>query len=842
MSNKQKLAAGAAMTALALATLTAGQALAQSTASQVGELIITGTRTPPSTQGQAVRVSEAKDEAIITQQFIKSQLGSENFGQLINMLPGVNYMTEDPGGFNSGDFRIHGFDCAHIAVVLDGAPLNYTGNYACYPGEYMVSELIDHVTVNIGSSDVDSPSADALGASVNIVTKNPGSAPSLLAKGSVGSYGYARGYGEIDSGAFGPWGTTALVAGEYGYENNFENRPGFSQRWDLNGKLYQKLSGADFISLSANYTAERQYPAFRTTQAEITQSGNPYFLGDNYTWTPETITPGKADGVPNNVGPAGGDSNFYGLFPNPVNFATVRGNSHFTLNDHLAFTFDPAFFYTLANGGGSTTLSENDKRLIGSSTAGGVDLNGDGDLLDSVVAYAPSNTETYRFGLTTSLLWDPNAENHFQLSYLLDWGHHRQTGQYTYVNEQTGFPDDVFGGLPGYGPPIVAADGSDVRSRDRLSIAMLNQISANYIGKFMDDRLHINVGIRAPFFQRDLNQYCYTYNGSSAYCDTVSQTLVQNAYNADLAANRAAGSTATALTGVLGASVKTGVGGVPNFRFPFTQTFHFQAPLPNAGVSYRLFDNLLAYASYARGFAAPKTDDLYTSSSELVQPETSDNFAAGLRYTAPRMYLSVNFYDDQFHNHIVSSVDPNDPTLSIDRNVGDVNVRGVDLEGGWSPVDNLTLYGSANFNKSEVQSNYILSTSNVSFALPTKGKELVLTPDQEYSARATYTFSDVTIGGEIKYMSSRYISDTNDASIPGYAVANFDVKVKATDNIYLQFTVQNAFDKYYISRSTTFSNAVAYPIPGTALTYTPSTAAYYIGAPRTMQATIAVGF
>ena len=57
MSNTQRFAAGAATTALALATLTAGPALAQSTASQVQELIVTGTRTPPSTGGLAVRVN-----------------------------------------------------------------------------------------------------------------------------------------------------------------------------------------------------------------------------------------------------------------------------------------------------------------------------------------------------------------------------------------------------------------------------------------------------------------------------------------------------------------------------------------------------------------------------------------------------------------------------------------------------------------------------------------------------------------------------------------------------------------------------------------------------------------
>jgi len=849
MNTRGMLAAGAATTALALVISAASPALAQSTASQVQELIVTGTRTPPSTGGLAVRVNEAKDVSIINQQFIKSQTPSQNVGQLINILPGISNSTEDPGGFNSGDLRIHGFECnpsgGHIAIAIDGAPVTDTGNYACYFGEYMIAELIDHITVNIGSSDVDSPSASALGASINVVTKTPPQTFGMVGKLSYGSDHYARGFGEIDTGAFGPWGTTAFFAGEYGREDNFKGRPGDSTRWGLNAKIYQPLRDTDFISVVANYVQERQYPPFDASAATIAAAGDPYFDGDNYTWAPETAKPGVADTVPSPAfHPGGTDANYWLLFPNPVNFFSARGQSQFALTRNLTFTFDPTFFYTLANGGGGTTLSEKDKRLIGSSAAAGVDLNGDGDILDTVVAYSPSNTETYRYGLTSSLLYDLNAANHLQLSYTLDLGHHRQTGEFTTVDPVTGGPADVFGAKPGYGPPILGADGSILRKRDRLSIAMLNQVSANYIGKFVDDRLHVNIGVRAPFFQRDVNQYCYTYNGTSAWCDTASQTAVQSAYAADLAAHRTPGASAAALTSLLGTGVSTGLNGVPNFRFPFTQTFKWNKLLPNAGASFRLADEHLIYVSYARGFAAPKTDDLYTSTGITVQPEVSDNVAVGYRFQSRRFTLSVNGYYDWFKNRIVQSYDPNDPTLSIDRNVGDVLVRGVDIEGGMTPIDGLNLYASANFNKSELQSNYIVQTAGVTFALPTKGKELVMTPDRTFAARATYDVGPVTIGGQVKYISSRWVSDTNDASIPGYAVWGLDARLKLPQmsGSYLQLNVQNLFDKYYFSRTTTVSNSVAYPIPGTALTYNPATNFLYVGAPRTITATLGMQF
>jgi iron complex outermembrane receptor protein len=881
----KKLAAGVATTALVMGISAAAQA--QSTAGQAQEVIVTGARQAPSALGQAVQVNEAKDEAIVTKQFIATQVPSANLAQLINMVPGVSYSTEDPGGFNSGDLRIHGFDGNHVAVVLDGVPLNDTGNYAVYPGEYIIGEQIERITVNIGSSDVDSPSASALGATINITSKNPPTTMGGLLKVSGGSYGYGRVYGELYSGTFGPWGTRAYVGAEYGREDNFESRPGDNKRFNINGKIYQPLSGSDFISVSGLFTSERQYPAFRLSPSQISTLGR-YYYGDNYTWIPETATPGVKDSVPNVLLPNGtggtttsGDNNFYKLFANPVDFGIIHGQSKFTLAKGLTFTFDPSFFYTLANGGGSTSLAENDKRLIGNATstpatnskacvAGGkvtgVDLNGDGDCLDTVVVYSPSNTQTYRYGLTSSLLYDLSEQHHFQLSYTYDLGRHRQTAEYTPVDLNTGNPNDVFGARPGYGAPIITADGTIMRGRDRYSIAELNQFSANYIGKFMDDRLHINLGVRLPYFTRKLNQFCYTYNGTSATCDSIDPARVLAAYNSDVAGINnstgkpeptSQGSSAGSLAALLPVTPTFGPTGKPNFAFPFKATYDFNKALPNAGITYRLADHHLFYASYARGFSAPKTDDLYVSGSIGVQPETSDNWAAGYRYQTRNLNVSLGVYDTEYKNRIVQSVDPNDPTSSIDRNVGAVRVDGVDLEVGWTPIQHLNLYASANLNDSELKSNIPVVTSSTTAGvvtyynlfLPTKGKELVLTPDQMYSARATYDFGPLRVGVQSKYTGGRYISDVNDAKIGAYWTVGFDARLTLPyfDNrSYIQLNVSNLFNTYYFTRSTTFNNANAIPIVNgagaTVATYSASTPAYYIGAPSTFYLTIGTTF
>jgi iron complex outermembrane receptor protein len=113
----KKLAAGAALTTLA--TLFAQGALAQSTASQVSEVVVT-TRATQSTGGLAVATQVTKNQSIVNQDFIKNQVGSVNAAQLINMLPGVSYSTSDPTGVLSDDFRVHGFDGNHVSWTIDG--------------------------------------------------------------------------------------------------------------------------------------------------------------------------------------------------------------------------------------------------------------------------------------------------------------------------------------------------------------------------------------------------------------------------------------------------------------------------------------------------------------------------------------------------------------------------------------------------------------------------------------------------------------------------------------------------------------------------------------------------
>ena len=60
-------------------------------------------------------------------------------------------------------------------------------------------------------------------------------------------------------------------------------------------------------------------------------------------------------------------------------------------------------------------------------------------------------------------------------------------------------------------PPTATSSAAAIASRSPSS----KQYALEYRGQFLDDKFTATVGVRAPFFTRELNQYCYTPNGGT---------------------------------------------------------------------------------------------------------------------------------------------------------------------------------------------------------------------------------------------------------------------------------------------------------------------------------------
>src|SRR5205085_7205301 len=109
-----------------------------------------------------------------------------------------------------------------------------------------------------------------------------------------------------------------------------------------------------------------------------------------------------------------------------------------------------------------------------------------------------------------------------------------------------------------------------LEKRDRLSYAILNQVAGEYRGIF--GPVTLNVGLRAPFFERKLHNYCFT-TSSSGFVDCFgSNTSAAAAY---AAAN-------------------------PTIQGPQKRDFKYNKLLPNIGAIFNATSSVSVFANYAK--------------------------------------------------------------------------------------------------------------------------------------------------------------------------------------------------------------------------------------------------
>jgi iron complex outermembrane receptor protein len=897
-----------ATTALFSGLLVAGAASAQSTgtvategATELDTVIVTGTRTP-SIDGVIVAQSVPKTRSTISQEFISTQNAGQTILQTLNLVPGLNFVNSDPYGNSGGNIRLRGFDGNRVSLTFDGMPLNDTGNYAAFTNQLLDSELIERASVNQGTTDVDSPTASATGGTIGFLSARPLEMPGLQINSTIGENNYVRGFVRADTGAFGPWGTTAYAAISYTNYDKFRG-PGELEKIQANGKLYQDLGGnGNFVSLAGHFNRNRNASFFNNYTLANFASGIEPLENDIACLRPVGVTGTvqdentqsnriQSDGTP----ATGGCGSAINLRINPSNTGNIRGQFSYALTDNLRFTFDPSYQYVLATGGTTfSTLFERDDRLdqnaANNNSATGLsaitnaqcltatfnntgrDLNGDGDTCDNVIIYAPSLTNTNRYGISSSLIWDLNDDHRIRAAYSLDYGRHRQTGEGTFLSRDVR-PADVFSTNGAEDQAVTGRDGSIYRFRDRFSIAELQQFAVEYIGDFFDDSLTVNIGVRAPEFTRELNQYCFSQNGTS----TVRCT------------------TETPASTLANGNVTFASTGTTQFIRPYAVELSYDDVLPNVGAVYRFGEGHSVYASYAEGLSIPRTDNLYqpvrnaTDNSldfSAVQPETTKAYDLGYRFRDSRLIAQAAIWYIEFENRIVQSRDgdrfladgvtPN-PTfdLTLDRNVGAVKQQGFDGQLGYLFTDSFALNLSASYNESELQDNLFLGNFTctnltqragstpacptsptpallIPTFLPTAGKTLVETPDWTFSARADWDVTEnLSVGLQAKYVGERFATDINDEVSDAYTVADLDVRYDLTDTFgirgaYVQVNVTNLLDEDYLGNISTGNSVLAFNRSADPRVTDGAAASggrtYSLGSPRTAQITLGMKF
>jgi len=887
-------------------------AFAQSTGSVEFEketIVVTGSRSHD--VGGVETPDTPKARVVLTQEMISRQTSGQTILDTINLVPGVSFQNNDAYGSAGGTLTIRGFDSSRISLTFDGVPLNDSGNYAIFSQQQLDPELIQQVNVNLGSTDVDSPTASAVGGTVNYRTIIPTKDMGGTVSASFGEYDFRRFFGVFQTGEFGPWDTRAFISASKADNDVPFNNYGKINKAQYNARIWQDIgSNGDFVSVAGNYNKNRNNffgslplrtdltrsatdPRARVvgpnSQNRYPRNGDERFYDINYPCLVDVPQNGVADAPGTSAGPGTTANDPTGNYAtcgtefdrryNPSKTGNIRGSSRFTITDGVVLTVDPSYQFVKANGGGTVTGNEGIRDInpaggtasvatcrttpssatntcvpgyLGGTPYFGRDINGDGDTLDTVSVLAPSQTRTRRYGLISGLRWDIDEHNTVRVNYTLDHARHRQTGQVGLL-KANGEPFDVYP----IDDPQQDADGFDLQKRDRKSYAILNQVSGEYRGEFFDEKLTAIIGVRAPFFKRELNNYCFT-SSASGFVECFAQDPVRNAEFAALN---------------------------PTIQGPQKRNLKYNKLLPNIGLVYDITPQISAFASYTKGLSVPSTDNLYNSfffapDTDAAKPkaETTDSYDSGLRYQSGKIQAQASIWYTKFHNRTASAFDP-ELNQSVFRNLGTVTKWGLDGSFAYSPIKPVTLYAFGSWNKSKIKDNIqigalpvgvtcddvdpasITGLRNCAF---TSGNRESGSPKYMFGFSGTGTLGPVDLGITAKRTGPRFIFDNGQAmyrgdvdlvgvggpeqiygkTAPAYWLVNLDARVNLAGlgeplkKTYFQFNVYNLFDKFYVGG---FGGGLAQSINATTGVYG-APPFVSIGAPRTISGSLIVGF
>lgn len=775
-------------------------------AGQTREVVIRGKKTQ---MGLMVQEDAPKARSTITAAELEKQRPTGNAYQALELLPSVNSYNYDATGLFGGGLTLRGFNSDQIGATINGVPVNDSGSFSVYPQEYVDQENTCSEFVTQGSTDVDSPQVGASGGNFGITTCNPEDKQRVRVMQTFGQLNMYKSFVRYDTGLFPDGRSKAFISLSRAKSDKWKGE-GDAQRNHLDAGFNYDWNKQNYIHATLLFNAAKNNNFQSYTLADINKYGYNYDYNSKFVGhqTPVAGTQ-QTDPAFNSASPA-----YYKLANNPFKNGILSATAKFRLTDDLDIKFVPYYWYGFGNGGvqqktlnegttiASPGIAAHTSSFLGSANSsvlnGRVDLNGDGDFLDTVIVAGASVTRTNRPGLTTSATY--TIDNHTILGgFWYERAKHEQTSPAVSVDNNGNISDVYLTENQIYRP-----DGSNYQARNWKTVSTAYQAFIQDTMSFMDDKLTVNVGLRTPHIKRDFNNYI----------------------------NEAA---------------------PVNYNINRT----YSEVLPQFGVRYKLTSDDQIYGSIAKNMKAPgnfvyaTTNGNFTVNTttgtvtvkDEVRPEISYSFDAGLRHQTSVWNGTFGIYATDFRDRMATAFNPFTLT-STTTNVGKVKNYGFEVEAGNNPINGISLYGSFGYNKSEIKSDTL--GNGTGYYLPTAGKAFPLTPKLKAGLALQYEIGTAWARLTAKATGKQYATLTNDETVPGYTLFGIDGGYTFADMGWakrpkLTINISNLSNKEYRNPSSqSVLNALQYGPTATGVA--PKSVFYYVGAPRFFSATMSVDF
>ncbi|MFL6676515.1 MAG: TonB-dependent receptor [Massilia sp.] len=760
------------------------EAPATTTVPGKAEVIITGKKI-----GMGLMVTEdaPKARSTITAEELEKQRPTGNAYEALEMLPSVNSYNYDATGLFGGGLTMRGFNSDQIGATINGVPVNDSGNFAVYPQEYVDQENTCSEFVTQGSTDVDSPQVGASGGNFGIVTCNPENEKRVRVMQTMGQLNMYKTFVRYDTGLLADKRSKMFISVSNAHSDKWKGK-GEANRQHLDAGYNYDWDRFNYIHATLLWNEAKNNSINNLTLDEINKNG--YYYDTSSTFVGH-LTPVKGSAqVEGTQTPA-----YYGLFLNPFKNAIFSATAKFRLGENTDLKIVPYYWYGFGNGGIQQKQIKETGTFLNTTTGkngASVDLNGDGDTLDTIIMANASVTRTNRPGVSVSLTH--TLGDHTLLAGVwYERATHNQTGEMVPVTA-TGEPVDWYL----QNQHVLRPDGSAYESRNSKTISTAYQafLQDTYT---LGEKATFNLGIRTPYIKRDVTNYANEGNPYGTY-------NIQRSYH---------------------------------------------TPLPQLGARYRLTNDDQLFASVARNMKAPANFVFTGTGSNVllvggvptlakdVQAETSWNTDLGYRHQDSKYIATFTVFDVNFKNRQGNAF-IQETGASTYTNIGAVRNRGFEIEANNMPIHGWSLYTSIGYQKSEIQNDQTFAGSKGGL-LHTAGKEMTNSPRWKGGLSAEYSDGAFYVRAKAKATGKQMATLMNDEIAPGFTTFGIDggytfANLGLLKRPKLQWNISNITNKQFRNPSSnSATNALQYP--GVTTTSVPR---YYLGAPRFASVTLSV--
>lgn len=793
--------AQAAVTASADESTTQTQTTSAARDAALAEVVVTGKLSGGT--GLIAEQNAPRSQSSVDQDAISKTRPSENFVQEMALLPDVNIYMKDASGIFGGGYSVRGFDSTQIGFSLNGVPLNDPGTTSVVPQIYTDSENTCSVNVVQGSTDSHTNAFGAVGGNININICAPTDQARLSLGQTVGTDDMTRTFFRINTGLFAHDAAKAYVSYSHSQADIF-NGPGGGDRDHLDLDVLYTIgnrTSIGFVGFLNQYDNNlirnptlAQYNAFGYNNAYLgtapSQNVFPSTTANSAIFTATTAA------VAYNTANVG----YYNYYLDEGRHALASLPTDLQLTDIVKLTVTPYYYWQYAGSTSETVLSEAGIKVNlpngGTRTIGVLNLNGDPKLNDKDLVAQWSNAEWWRAGAVSSL--SAQLGNHLlSLAYWGEYDDERQFNPYQSINTATNrLPDPWF-----LSDHVLDGLGEPLESRNYLTTYVIQNVSLSDTADLLDNRLHIDAGLRAQFYQRAFSNYAVQ---ESAAQDT-SYEVRRNYF----------------------------------------------AALPSVGVRYGLDDENQLFVSAAEKAKVPgnQVDQnlVSTTTGKITPPaikqEKALNIELGYRLQNRLIDFSASLFYDHLRDRDAETVLNNGSLQAIYTNAGATTGEGLELELGTRSFHGWSAYWSGAYDKDRMDDD-ILATDNVT-VLHTKGKQFFNVPLWSSGMSVKYEegpFYGIFSG---KYTDKEYSTLTNDQSIPGVVVfdLSFGYQLNSLAAVHslpyisnptVKLNLTNLLDRRYLylnPGSTTGDQITAAGNPN-----------YWLGPPRAVSVTLAFDF